>query len=132
MTEDILVELARLQAENARLKAILQQHGITWDAPLPPAPPVVKDEPVGVPAMPPPTSLSSADKIVLFQSLFRGRMDISGLRMCRRLSFQPVSDQERKTSVALSAACAAHYPGLTLACHEDVFCCFAGNRYTNQ
>lgn len=76
MTEDIRVALARLQAENARLKEILQQHGITWDVPLSPALPVLENVYVGIPAANPPASLSPADKIALFRRLFRGRTDI--------------------------------------------------------
>lgn len=76
MTTDIPVELARLQAENARLKAILQQHGITWDVPLHPVPSVLEDVPVGIPETNPPASLSPADKIAIFQKLFRGRTDV--------------------------------------------------------
>lgn len=39
MTEDVSAELARLQAENSHLKAILRQHGITWGSSLSSAPP---------------------------------------------------------------------------------------------
>ncbi|MDR2075327.1 MAG: DEAD/DEAH box helicase [Desulfovibrio sp.] len=76
MTEGVLAELSRLQAENAHLKAILQQHGITWDIPLSPAPSVLEDGAAGAPATLSPVSLSPAEKIALFQSLFRGRTDV--------------------------------------------------------
>lgn len=76
MTVDVSAELARLQEENSRLKAILQQHGITWDIPLSPALPVLEDVATGVPAAPPPVSLSPAGKVALFRSLFRGRADV--------------------------------------------------------
>jgi hypothetical protein len=49
MTEDVSAELARLQAENSHLKAILQQHGITWGSPLSSAPPVLEDVTIGDP-----------------------------------------------------------------------------------
>jgi hypothetical protein len=58
-------ELAAIQAENARLIALLETHGIEWR--LPPQP-VAVTEPV-------PSRLSTAKKVALFRRLFRGRTD---------------------------------------------------------
>jgi len=73
VTAGIPADLARLQAANARLKAILEQHGIAWDVPLPPVSPVsvLDDTPAD-----PTTPLASAEKIALFRRLFRGRADV--------------------------------------------------------
>lgn len=66
--------LAALQAENARLVALLEAHGIEWHSPpaqsLPPAvSEVTKHSP-----------FSTADKVTLFRHLFQGRTDIYPLR----------------------------------------------------
>lgn len=61
-------ELARLRAENACLKELLQQHGIVWQAP--------PSEPAPECVQPSATALSAADKIALFRRLFRGRIDV--------------------------------------------------------
>ncbi|SMF53775.1 TOTE conflict system archaeo-eukaryotic primase domain-containing protein [Pseudogulbenkiania subflava] len=60
-------ELARLQAENARLIALLESHGIDWR--LPPRPAPVAPEPE-------PSRLSTHEKVALFHRLFRGRADV--------------------------------------------------------
>ncbi len=64
-------ELRRLHEENARLKDLLNQHGITWEiltltetVPAPPEPP------------PAPTRFTTEEKIALFRRLFRGREDV--------------------------------------------------------
>jgi superfamily II DNA or RNA helicase len=77
---------AQLQAENARLIALLDSHGIEWR--LPPEPPPTPE--------PEPSKLSTAEKIVLFRRLFRGRTDVYPLRW------------ESKTSgkIGYSPACA--------------------------
>lgn len=54
-------EIDTLRDENARLKALLKGHGISWE---------------GVP----PSPVSSAEKIALFRRLFRGRVDIYPVR----------------------------------------------------
>jgi superfamily II DNA or RNA helicase len=65
--------LATLQAENARLIALLDAHGIDWQPPV---------EPARIPLAP--VDLSSAldtrSKVALFRRLFRGRTDIYPLR----------------------------------------------------
>uniref|UniRef100_I2Q4F5 DNA/RNA helicase, superfamily II n=1 Tax=Desulfovibrio sp. U5L TaxID=596152 RepID=I2Q4F5_9BACT len=61
-------DLRRLREENARLKAMLSQHGIAWeDSTSTPSP--ISPQPAHAPR-------SAADKIALFRNLFRGRNDI--------------------------------------------------------
>jgi hypothetical protein len=69
-------QLAALQAENARLVALLKGHGIEWNltpesAPTEPAPPVSEPEP---------SRFSTAEKVALFRRLFRGRTDVYPIR----------------------------------------------------
>lgn len=59
--------LAAAQAENARLIAMLEAHGIDWR--LPPEPIPVKTTPVE-------SSLSRPQKVALFRGLFSGRTDV--------------------------------------------------------
>jgi hypothetical protein len=64
--------LEALVAENARLIALLESHGIEWR--LPPQPvPVAAQEPE-------PSRLSTAEKVALFRRLFRGRTDVYPVR----------------------------------------------------
>ena len=65
-----------LQAENARLVALLESHGIAWYAP--PAA-LISSVPAPEPASPGP-SLSTAEKVALFRRLFRGRTDVYPVR----------------------------------------------------
>ena len=62
-------ELAALRAENTRLIALLESHGIEW-------------RPLSKPAAPPaePSRLSTAEKLALFRRLFRGRTDVYPVR----------------------------------------------------
>lgn len=63
--------LEHLRAENARLIALLEAHGVEWR--LPDEPPLVE------PTSPPPLISSSLDtdaKLALFRRLFRGRTDV--------------------------------------------------------
>ena len=64
--------LAALQAENARLVALLEAHGIEWRQPPKPSPPTI--------AEPEPSKLSTAAKVALFRRLFRGRTDVYPVR----------------------------------------------------
>lgn len=73
--------LTALQAENARLVALLESHGIQWRASPPSAPQLAS------PAPAPSTevesrrlSLSTAEKVTLFRRLFRGRTDVYPVR----------------------------------------------------
>lgn len=63
--------IAAVQAENARLIALLEAHGIEWR--LPPELPKPLPE---IPAV----SLSPTEKVGLFRSLFQGRNDIYPVR----------------------------------------------------
>jgi len=57
--------LAKLQAENARLVALLESHKIEWRQP-----------PASLPAALEPSRLSTGEKVALFRRLFRGRTDV--------------------------------------------------------
>jgi hypothetical protein len=59
--------LAALEAENARLAALLQFYGIEWRQSGSPAPAARELSP---------PSLSSAEKVDLIRRLFRGRTDV--------------------------------------------------------
>jgi len=62
---------AALQAENARLIALLESHGIEWRLPHPTAPVTRELEP---------SNLSTAEKVAVFRRLFRGRSDVYPIR----------------------------------------------------
>lgn len=61
--------LAKLQAENGRLIALLESRGIEWRAPS--ASLALASEP---------SKLSTGEKVALFRRLFRGRMDVYPIR----------------------------------------------------
>lgn len=63
--------LAALQAENARLIALLETHGIDWHPPQPVATRPQEAEP---------SRLSTAEKVALFRRLFQGRTDVYPIR----------------------------------------------------
>jgi superfamily II DNA or RNA helicase len=65
-------KLAALEAENARLIALLEAHGIAWRGSS------VAEEPPQ--AVPPPVRLPTAQKLALFGRLFRGRPDVFPVR----------------------------------------------------
>ena len=62
--------LAMLRAENARLTALLDAHGIAWR--LPPQ--------AQTPAVAEISRLTTDEKVALFRTLFRGRMDVYPIR----------------------------------------------------
>jgi hypothetical protein len=62
-------ELAALRAENTRLIALLESHGIEWRSPSKPAAPPAE-----------PSRLSTEEKVALFRRLFRGRTDVYPVR----------------------------------------------------
>lgn len=64
-------EIAALRAENARLIALLEAHNIEWQPPQPTV--LVAREPES-------SRLSTAEKVVLFRRLFRGRTDVYPVR----------------------------------------------------
>jgi superfamily II DNA or RNA helicase len=63
--------LARLQAENARLIALLEAHGIQWRLPAETASAAAQEEV---------SKLSAQEKVNLFRRLFRGRQDVYAVR----------------------------------------------------
>jgi hypothetical protein len=67
--------LTALQAENIRLIALLESHGIPWclppPAPTPPPQPTPEAEP---------TKFTPSEKVALFRRLFRGRSDVYPVR----------------------------------------------------
>lgn len=63
--------LATLQAENARLIALLDAHDIEWRLPQSVTPLVREPEP---------SRLSTTEKVALFRRLFRGRTDVYPIR----------------------------------------------------
>jgi hypothetical protein len=78
---------AALQAENARLVALLESHGIEWRTPpFSDARPVsVEPAPEELPGLQR-SGLSAADKLALFRRLFRGRTDVYPVRWESRTS----------------------------------------------
>lgn len=84
MYETVSDELKRLRAENARLRALLAQHGIAPDEPenMSPRKPV----------------LSLEEKVTLFRSLFQGREDVFARRWFSpttgKSGYQPVCARE--------------------------------------
>ena len=85
-------ELRRLRWENARLKALLSQHGISWEEPVP-APPETA---------PIPTHFTTDDKIALFRRLFRGRKDVYPHRWessTGKSGYSPVCGNEWKSGI---------------------------------
>ena len=70
---DDKTSLEALQAENARLIALLESNSIEWR--LPPEP-----EPEPTPAELGPSRLSTAEKVALFRRLFQGRTDVYPVR----------------------------------------------------
>jgi len=65
--------LAKLQAENARLIALLEAHGIDWQPPVEP-------KLIAVASAESSHLLDTAGKLALFRRLFRGRTDVYPLR----------------------------------------------------
>lgn len=84
MNETVSDELKRLRAENARLRALLAQHGIAADEPENMSPRKPK--------------LSLEDKVTLFRSLFQGREDVFARRWFSnstgKSGYQPVCSRE--------------------------------------
>lgn len=64
-------DLVALRAENARLKALLENHGIEWRRP---------SEPTEPPKAVESAHLSTDEKVALFGRLFRGRVDVYPVR----------------------------------------------------
>lgn len=68
------LSLTALQAENARLVALLEAHGIEW------RPPPAQSPPLAAPEVIKPSPFSTAAKVALFRRLFQGRTDVYPLR----------------------------------------------------
>ena len=77
-------ELRALRAENARLVALLDAHGIGWRTPAEAAPAgdeqALRSLEPSRAVEPPQARLSTADKVALFARLFRGRTDVVPIR----------------------------------------------------
>ena len=70
-----------LQAENARLAALLDSRGVEWRLPSSSASRPASPAPVSAPEPEPlRSSLSTADKVALFRRLFRGRTEVFPVR----------------------------------------------------
>ncbi|MDM0085116.1 DEAD/DEAH box helicase family protein [Variovorax sp. J31P179] len=70
---------AALHAENVRLVALLESHGIEWRPPSSPAPTDTARAPESRTESEP-SRLSTAEKVALFRRLFRGRTDVYPVR----------------------------------------------------
>ena len=93
-------ELKRLHEENARLKALLAQHGIVWEEPTTPDLVAVPQE-----LAPVPSHFTIQDKIVLFRRLFRGREDVYplvGVTPAIRKRGLPAMPGKQKSTQSLS------------------------------
>ena len=75
-------ELTRLRAENVRLIALLESHGINWRHDPAPAT-------RSAPPSPEPSNLSTAEKVALYRRLFRGRTDVHPVRWDSATSGKP-------------------------------------------
>ena len=86
--------LSTLQAENARLIALLESHGIEWRAP---------QSAIVVAREPEPSRLSTAEKVALFRRLFRGRTDVYPVRWEGKTSgksgYAPACANEWRTGI---------------------------------
>ena len=87
-------ELAKLQAENARLIALLELHGIEWHP---------RQSVATVSREPEPSRLSTAEKVTLFGRLFRGRTDAYPVRWEGKTSgksgYTPACANERRAGL---------------------------------
>jgi hypothetical protein len=90
-------EFENLRAENARLIALLETHGITWKKPDSPVlvQPTAKESEV--------TKLSTDEKVELFMHLFRGRPDVYPIRWesqkTSKVGYSPVCLNEWRVGV---------------------------------
>lgn len=75
ITIDHASELAQLRAENARLVALLETHGIDWQAQAP-KPLAAQSAAIELE----PSRLHTEEKIAIFRRLFRGRTDVYPVR----------------------------------------------------
>lgn len=94
---DESAKLVDLRAENARLIAILEMHGISWKKPADPVRvqlPTKESEP---------SKLSTDEKVALFMRLFRGRTDVYPIRWesqkTGKVGYSPVCVNEWRAGV---------------------------------
>ena len=89
-------ELERLRAENARLIALLESHGIDWRYGPVPSNPSAQPQPES-------SSLSTEEKVALFRRLFRGRTDVHPVRWesatTGKLGYAPACANEWRTGI---------------------------------
>ncbi len=90
--------LSILQAENARLIALLESHGIDWRSPSrePEPPATIQAEPL---------QLSTNEKVKLFRRLFQGRSDVYPVRWESKTTgksgYSPACANEWRTGIWL-------------------------------
>lgn len=96
---DFAFELELLRAENGRLIALLESHGIDWRQPPPPSP----ASPPTPLKSPDSSRLSTQEKIDLFRRLFRGRVDVYPVRWESQTSgksgYAPACANEWRTGI---------------------------------
>lgn len=91
-TTSALEQICELKAENERLKSLLAKHGITLEENKCPA---IALQPYNKPLSN--CKLSLKDKVLLFQSLFKGRNDVFAKRwhsLTGKAGYQPVCQRE--------------------------------------
>lgn len=99
--------IKNLQAENARLVALLEANGIEWKLPVVPKP-ATPQPPALEPA---PSRLSADQRVNLFRQLFRGRTDVYPVRW----------ESEKSGKSGYAPACANEWrPGI---CHKPKIKC---------
>jgi hypothetical protein len=89
------LEIATLRAENDRLIALLESHGIEWRTP---------QSAVVVARELEPSKLSTAEKVALFRRLFRGRTDVYPVRWEGKTSASRATHRPAPTSGAPGSA----------------------------
>jgi len=92
-----LDELQLLRAENARLKALLEQHHIDWNPQ-----PISDTEVIAETLKPHDSQFSTNEKIRLFRRLFQGRTDVYPLRWessTGKSGYSPACDNEWKPGI---------------------------------
>ncbi|WP_188794236.1 hypothetical protein [Dyella nitratireducens] len=92
------ISLTTLQAENARLVALLEAHGIEWRlSPMPGPSPTILGETES-------TKLNTAEKVALFRRLFQGGTDYGVLSSLLSGMLNAVANRQscRQTAVPFS------------------------------
>ena len=93
--DTIMRRLHDLEEENKRLKSLLAEHGIPFEACAHDGSPVVSQSSSSTAST---VSLSLQEKVELFQSLFKGREDVFAKRWhsdtTKKSDYQPVCERE--------------------------------------